>query len=78
MVYGAQSKELSRWVHVFQENRQAETIDFKPKQRAQETRETMVDKFQVRTNFEKELEEAFEEAGQQDEEAIFKAEEQIL
>ena len=65
-------------VHVFQENCQAETIDFKPKQRAQETRETMVDKFQVRTNFEKELEKACEEAGQQDEEAVLKAEEQIL
>jgi U3 small nucleolar RNA-associated protein 14 len=78
MAYVAQSKDLSRWVKVIQENRQAETLDFKPKDRLDVTRDTLVDKFEPKTDFEKEIEQALEEAGQQDEEAVLKAEEDAL
>lgn len=78
IVYESQSKDISRWTKVVQENRQAETLDFKPKERLNITRDTLVDKFEPTTEFEKELEQALEEAGQQDEEAVLKAEEQAL
>ena len=78
MAYVAQSKDLSRWVKVIQENRQAETLDFKPKERNDLTRDTLVAKFEPKTDFEKEIEQALEEAGQQDEEAVLKAEEDAL
>jgi len=78
LTYENQSKNVSRWTKVVQENRQAETLDFKPKERLNVTRDTLVDKFEPTTEFEKELEQALEEAGQQDEEAVLKAEEQAL
>ena len=78
IAYENQSKDISRWGKVVQENRQAETLDFKPKERLNITRDTLVDKFEPTTDFEKELEQALEEAGQQDEEAVLKAEEQAL
>ncbi|KAG7356276.1 UTP14 domain containing protein [Nitzschia inconspicua] len=78
LVYESRSKDISRWVKVVQENRKAETLDFKPKERAQLTREVLVDKFEPKTDFEKEIEQALEDAGQQDEEAVLKAEEEAL
>mmetsp|Transcript_10987 Transcript_10987/g.20294 ORF Transcript_10987/g.20294 Transcript_10987/m.20294 type:complete len:693 (+) Transcript_10987:94-2172(+) len=78
MAYEAKSKDLSRWVKAIQENRQAETLDFKPKERVELTRDTLVEKFEATTDFEKEIEKALEEAGQQDEEAVLKAEEDAL
>jgi U3 small nucleolar RNA-associated protein 14 len=78
IAYQSQSKNISRWTKAVQENRQAETLDFKPKERFNLTRDTLVDKFEPTTQFEKELEQALEEAGQKDEEAVLKAEEQAL
>ncbi len=78
MAYEKERQDISRWTKVVQENRQAETLDFKPKERLNITRDTLVDKFEPTTDFEKELEEALEQAGQQDEEAVLKAEEQAL
>lgn len=78
LAYEARAKDISRWVEVVQENRKAETLDFKPKERAQLSREELVDKFEAKTDFEKEIEQALEDAGQQDEEAVLKAEEQAL
>jgi len=76
--YTARSRDISRWVEIIQENRKAESLDFKPKERVQLTRDILVEKFQPKTNFEKEIEEALEEAGQQDEEAVLKGEEEAL
>lgn len=73
--YEHQSKEISLWLDAVQQNRQAETLDFRPKERLQVTRDTLIEKFVPTTDFEKQLHAALEEAGQQDEEAIIKAEE---
>lgn len=78
IAYKARSRDISRWVEIIQENRQAESLDFKPKERLELTRDILVDKFQAKTSFEKEIEEALEEAGQQDEEAVLRVEEEAL
>jgi U3 small nucleolar RNA-associated protein 14 len=78
MAYEARAKDISRWVKAVQENRQAETLDFKPKERVELTRDALVDKFEAKTDFEKEIEQALEDAGQKDEEAVLKAEEEAL
>jgi U3 small nucleolar RNA-associated protein 14 len=78
LVYEDQVKNIAGWTKAVQENRQAETLDFKPKERMEVTRDTLIDKFEPTTEFEKELEQALAEAGQQDEEAVLKAEEQAL
>jgi len=78
IAYKARSRDISRWVEIIRENRQAESLDFKPKERVQLTRDILVEKFQAKTDFEKEIEEALEEAGQQDEEAVLKGEEEAL
>ena len=78
IAYAEQVRNISGWTDVVQENRRAETLDFKPKERLEVTRDNLVDKFEPTTAFEKELEEALEEAGHQDEDAVLKAEEQAL
>eukprot|EP00934_Nitzschia_sp_Nitz4_P008006 Nitzschia sp. Nitz4//scaffold150_size53981//44635//47148//NITZ4_006686-RA/size53981-processed-gene-0.37-mRNA-1//-1//CDS//3329537098//7996//frame0 len=78
MAYEEAAKEISDWTQAVQENRQAETLDFKPKQRHIVTRDTLVANFEPTTDFERELQDALESAGQQDEEAILKAEEKAL
>jgi U3 small nucleolar RNA-associated protein 14 len=78
MTYVARSKDVSRWVEAIQENRKAESLDFKPKEKTTLTKDILVDKFEAKTNFEKEIEQALEEAGQQDEEAVLRKEEQAL
>lgn len=76
--YNDQSKEVSRWIHAVQENRQAETLDLRPKERMEVTREVLVEKFVPTTDFEKQIHAALTEAGQEDEEAMLKAEEAAL
>mmetsp|Transcript_22283 Transcript_22283/g.52457 ORF Transcript_22283/g.52457 Transcript_22283/m.52457 type:complete len:778 (+) Transcript_22283:1332-3665(+) len=79
IAYEERSKDMKRWTKVVQENRRAETLDFKPKDRLGElTRDAIVDKFEAKTDFEKEIEQALEDAGQQDEDAVLKAEEKAL
>eukprot|EP00535_Pseudo-nitzschia_heimii_P005933 CAMPEP_0197177914 /NCGR_PEP_ID=MMETSP1423-20130617/3350_1 /TAXON_ID=476441 /ORGANISM="Pseudo-nitzschia heimii, Strain UNC1101" /LENGTH=863 /DNA_ID=CAMNT_0042627537 /DNA_START=34 /DNA_END=2625 /DNA_ORIENTATION=+ len=78
IAYRARSKDVSRWVDIIQENRQAESLDFKSHDRLQLSRDVLVDKFEAKTSFEKEIEEALREAGQQDEEAVLKGEEEAL
>ena len=76
--YDAQAKKISAWTHVVQENRQADTLDFRPQEKLRVTKDMMVDSFQPSTDFEKELDAALKEAGQKDEEAILEAEEKAL
>jgi U3 small nucleolar RNA-associated protein 14 len=78
IAYKDQSRQISAWTKAVQDNRQAETLDFKPKERLEVTRDSLVDKFEPTTDFEKEVHQALEDAGQQDEEAILKAEEAAL
>lgn len=78
IAYKARSKDISRWVDIIQQNRQAESLDFKPKERLGLNRDVLVEKFEAKTAFEKEIEEALEEAGQQDEEAVLRVEEEAL
>jgi len=78
IAYKARSKDISRWVDIIQQNRQAESLDFKPKDRLEMSKDVLVEKFQAKTSFEKEIEEALQEAGQQDEEAVLKIEEEAL
>ena len=78
IAYKSRSKDISRWVDIIQQNRQAESLDFKPKERLELSRDVLVEKFQAKTSFEKEIEEALEEAGQQDEEAVLRVEEEAL
>lgn len=73
--YESQSKDVSRWLEAVQQNRKAETLDFRPKERLTVTRDNMIEKFTPTTDFEKAVHAALQEAGQEDEEAILKAEE---
>ena len=80
IAYQKESKEISAWMAAVQENRQAETLDFKPNKERIDlvTRESLVDKFEPTTEFEKELEQALVKAGQDDEQKMLKAEEDAL
>ena len=76
--YDSQAKKISGWTHVVQENRQADTLDFRPQENLSLTKDMMVESFKPTTDFEKELDAALVAAGQKDEEAILKAEEKAL
>jgi U3 small nucleolar RNA-associated protein 14 len=78
--YKEQSENVvSEWLEAVQENRQAETLDFRPKARLGDvSRDALTDTFVPTTDFEKQLQAALEEAGQHDEEALMQAEEKAL
>jgi len=76
--YEEQTEQVSQWMDAVQENRQAESLDFRPKERMDITKDDLVDKFVPTTDFEKELHAALQLAGQQDEEAILKREEEMM
>lgn len=76
--YADQSKEISLWLDAVQENRKAETLDFVRRERVDVlTKDRLVDKFVPTTDFEKELQDALKAAGQEDEQAILKREEEL-
>lgn len=76
--YEESTEQVSRWIEAVQENRQAETLDFRPKGLNVLTKHALVDKFRPTTDFEKELAEALAQAGQQDEATMLKAEQQMM
>jgi U3 small nucleolar RNA-associated protein 14 len=76
--YKDQSQDVSQWLTAVQQNRQAETLDFRPKERLEMTQEIMVEKFVPMTDYEKQIHEALLKAGQQDEEDVIKSEEAAL
>ena len=80
IAYKNESKEITAWMAAVQENRQAETLDFKPNKERIDvmTRDSLVDKFKPTTDFEKELELALLKAGQADEKKMLQAEEDAL
>ena len=76
--YQEQTDQVSRWMEAVQENRQAESLDFRPKERMDVTKDDLVEKFVPTTDFEQELHAALLQAGQQDEDAILKREEEMM
>jgi U3 small nucleolar RNA-associated protein 14 len=76
--YQDQSREVSGWLRVVQENRQAETLDFRPKHRMDVTKDSLVESFVPTTDFERAIQEALVKAGQEDEGAILRAEQRAL
>jgi U3 small nucleolar RNA-associated protein 14 len=79
VAYEHSSKDVSGWLDAVQQNRQAETLDFRPKERPDVlTKNQLVDKFEPTTDFEKELAQALQEAGQHDENALQRMEEDLL
>jgi U3 small nucleolar RNA-associated protein 14 len=72
--YEEQCKEVSQWMTAVQQNRQAETLDFRPKERLVVTQQGLVDGFTPTTDFEKQIHAALQKAGQEDEATILKRE----
>jgi len=70
--YKEQKEEISQWVEATKQNREAETLDFRPNHRIKITKDELVGKFQPTTDFEKEMADALEEAGAADEREMAK------
>lgn len=68
--YQEQSEEVSLWTKVVKQNREAETLDFRPKDRIRITKDELVGKFEPSTDFEREMAAALEEAGAAEEKDI--------
>ena len=68
--YQEQSEEVSLWTKAVKQNREAETLDFRPKDRIRITKDELVGKFEPSTDFEKEMAAALEEAGTAEEKDI--------
>jgi U3 small nucleolar RNA-associated protein 14 len=76
--YEDQSEEVTNWAKVVKTNREAETLDFRPKDRVRINKAELVQKFEPTTDFEKEIAAALEEAGTTDEKDIMKREEEEM
>ena len=76
--YEDEAKDVSRWIQAVQENRRAETLDFRPKERMELTKDVMVENFVPTTDFEKQIHQALMDAGRHDEEAILRAEQAAM
>jgi len=63
-------------VILFAYRREAETLDFRPKNRAVVTTNSMVNKFQAKNDFEREIQEALEMSGMGDEKGIMEREDE--
>jgi len=72
--YEETSADVKRWTEAVKQNREAETLDFRPKGRVRITREDLVGKFEATTDFEKEVAEALENAGAKDEQTVIRRE----
>ena len=76
--YDDQVEKVSDWTQIVKKNREAETLDFRPKDRVRINKAELVQKFEPTTDFEKEIAAALEEAGAADEKEIMKKEEQEM
>lgn len=75
--YEEQSKNISLWTEAIQENRRAETLDFRCKERLDVTRDGLVSSFTPTTDFEIEIQKALQEAAATTEEDIQKNEQRL-
>jgi len=73
--YEEQVDNVSEWTQVVKKNREAETLDFRPKDRIKINKAELVQKFEPTTDFEKEIAAALEEAGATEEKDIMAKEE---
>ncbi len=79
--YEATSKDVAQWQQVVHEQRDAETLDFRPNKNQASTRVTrdmLVEKFEAKTEFEAELAKALEVAGMEDEKIMRQKEKKRL
>lgn len=76
--YQEQSKNMSLWTEAIQENRRAETLDFRCKERLDVTRDGLVSSFTPTTDFEIEIQKALQEAAATTEEDILKKEQSMV
>lgn len=67
VAYAENVEEVGQWTTVTKRNREAETLDFRPKDRVKISKDELVGKFEATTDFEKEMAAALEEAGAADE-----------
>jgi Uncharacterized conserved protein len=74
VAYEENVNEVSQWITAVKRNREAETLDFRPKDRIKISKDELVVKFEPTTEFEKEMAAALEEAGAADEKDIMKQE----
>eukprot|EP00578_Thalassiosira_sp_NH16_P029215 CAMPEP_0181104500 /NCGR_PEP_ID=MMETSP1071-20121207/15467_1 /TAXON_ID=35127 /ORGANISM="Thalassiosira sp., Strain NH16" /LENGTH=303 /DNA_ID=CAMNT_0023187715 /DNA_START=62 /DNA_END=970 /DNA_ORIENTATION=+ len=72
--YESSSRDASRWTDAVHEQRDAETLDFRTNRGGatthRVTRDGLVDKFEAATDFEREMADALEKAGMEDEGAM--------
>ena len=78
VAYEENVAEVTEWTTVTKRNREAETLDFRPKDRVKITKDELVGKFEATTDFEKEMAAALEEAGAADEKEMMKDQEGIF
>ncbi len=78
IAYGANVQEVAQWTTVTKRNREAETLDFRPKERIRMSKDELVGKFEATTDFEKEMASALEESGAADEKQIMENEEREM
>jgi len=80
--YEATSQDVSQWSQSIYEQRDAETLDFRPNKGAgaetRLTKDVLVSKFEAKTDFEEELAKALEVAGMKDEKELRKREKRRL
>ena len=72
--YEEASGDVKRGTGVVKQNREAETLDFRPKDKMNIDREDLVGKFEATTDFEKEVADALEKAGAESEKDIARRE----
>ena len=75
VAYEENVEEVTEWTTVTKRNREAETLDFRPKDRVKMSKDELVGKFEATTDFEKEMAAALEEAGAADEKDMMKNQE---
>jgi len=76
VAYAENVEEVGQWTTVTKRNREAETLDFRPKDRVKISKDELVGKFEATTDFEKEMAAALEEAGATDEKDMMKNQEE--
>jgi len=76
--YDEQKKDITGWTTTVKQNREAETLDFRPKERINMSKSELVQKFEPSTEFEREIAAALENAGAADEKEIMRREEEAV
>ena len=75
--YAQQKEDVKNWNEIVQQNRKAESLDFRPKNQAKVNKDDLVSKFTPETDFEKEIHAALEAVGADDESNIMKREQEL-